>query len=90
MPFTTTKFPGLLVFEPQVHGDSRGYFFESYNEHTFKEQGLEFRWVQDNQSSSGYEVIRGLHFQTPPNAQTVVKIKSNYWSLGDLRMGSQC
>jgi dTDP-4-dehydrorhamnose 3,5-epimerase len=70
MPFTTTKFPGLLVFEPQVHGDSRGYFFESYNEHTFKEQGLEFRWVQDNQSSSGYGVIRGLHFQTPPNAQT--------------------
>lgn len=70
MPFTTTQFPGLLIFEPQVHGDSRGYFFESYNEHTFQEQGLNFRWVQDNQSSSSYGVIRGLHFQTPPHAQT--------------------
>lgn len=70
MPFTTTQFPGLLIFEPQVHGDSRGYFFESYNENTFKEQGLAFSWVQDNQSSSNYGVIRGLHFQIPPNAQT--------------------
>jgi dTDP-4-dehydrorhamnose 3,5-epimerase len=70
MPFTTTQIPGLLIFEPQVHGDSRGYFFESYNENTFQAQGLNFRWVQDNQSSSCYGVIRGLHFQTPPNAQT--------------------
>ncbi|MBM3412173.1 MAG: dTDP-4-dehydrorhamnose 3,5-epimerase [Bacteroidetes bacterium] len=70
MSFTTTQFPGLLIYEPLVHTDSRGYFFESYSQHTFREQGLEFDWVQDNQSSSSYGVIRGLHFQTPPHAQT--------------------
>lgn len=70
MSFTTTQLPGLLIFEPQVHRDGRGYFFESYNQNTFKEQGFDFHWVQDNQSSSSYGVIRGLHFQTPPHAQT--------------------
>jgi len=70
MPFHTTDFPGLLVFEPRVFEDSRGYFFESYNENIFKEEGIEIRWVQDNQSSSTYGVIRGLHYQLPPFAQT--------------------
>ena len=70
MPFTTTSLPGLLVFEPQVHSDARGYFFESYNESLFRESGIDIRWVQDNQSSSQYGVIRGLHFQAPPHAQT--------------------
>jgi dTDP-4-dehydrorhamnose 3,5-epimerase len=69
MPFTTTDIPGLLVFEPKVFEDSRGYFFESYNENVFKEGGIEIRWVQDNQSSSYYGVIRGLHYQLPPFAQ---------------------
>jgi dTDP-4-dehydrorhamnose 3,5-epimerase len=50
--------------------DSRGYFFESYNAGIFKEQGITVRFVQDNQSSSNYGVIRGLHFQLPPHAQT--------------------
>jgi dTDP-4-dehydrorhamnose 3,5-epimerase len=70
MPFLTTEFPDLLIFEPVVHGDNRGYFFESYNEETFLQAGVSFRWVQDNQSSSLYGVVRGLHFQLPPNAQT--------------------
>jgi dTDP-4-dehydrorhamnose 3,5-epimerase len=70
MPFTLTDFPGLLVFEPKVFEDSRGYFFESYNENIFREQGVDIRWVQDNQSSSTYGVIRGLHYQLPPYAQT--------------------
>ena len=70
MPFIETNFSGLLVFEPRVFDDPRGYFFESYNENVFREQGLNFRWVQDNQSSSTYGVIRGLHFQVPPFAQT--------------------
>jgi dTDP-4-dehydrorhamnose 3,5-epimerase len=69
MPFHRTDIPGLLVFEPQVFEDSRGYFFESYNEKIFKEQGMDLRFVQDNQSSSSYGVIRGLHYQLPPHAQ---------------------
>lgn len=70
MPFQLTEFPGLAVFEPRVFEDSRGYFFESYNEKIFQEAGYDIRWVQDNQSSSGYGVIRGLHYQLPPFAQT--------------------
>ena len=70
MPFHKTDIPGLLVFEPNVFEDSRGYFFESYNEKTFREASIDFRWVQDNQSSSGYGVIRGLHYQLPPFAQS--------------------
>lgn len=70
MPFITTDFPDLFVYEPTVFGDNRGYFFESYNHKVFLAQGLEFKWVQDNQSSSSYGVIRGLHFQLPPYAQT--------------------
>ena len=70
MPFHKTDIPGLLVFEPNVFEDSRGYFFESYNEKVFREAGIDFRWVQDNQSSSGYGVIRGLHYQLPPFAQS--------------------
>ncbi len=69
MPFTATELPGLLLFEPAVFEDSRGYFFESYNEKVFKEQGIDARWVQDNQSSSTYGVVRGLHYQLPPYAQ---------------------
>ncbi len=70
MPFHKTDIPGLLVFEPSVFEDSRGYFFESYNEKIFREAGIDFRWVQDNQSSSVYGVIRGLHYQLPPFAQS--------------------
>ena len=70
MPFITTDIPGLLIFEPKVFADSRGYFFESYNERIFEQEGIDFRFVQDNQSSSSYGVIRGLHYQLNPHAQT--------------------
>jgi dTDP-4-dehydrorhamnose 3,5-epimerase len=70
MPFIDTSFPGLFIFEPRVFEDSRGYFFESFNDRIFREQGIATQWVQDNQSSSSYGVIRGLHYQLPPNAQT--------------------
>ena len=63
MSFNHTEIPGLLIFEPKVFEDSRGYFFESYNEKLFKENGVDVRFVQDNQSSSAYGVIRGLHYQ---------------------------
>lgn len=70
MPFIETPFQGLFIFEPRVFEDSRGYFFESFNDRVFREQGIVTQWVQDNQSSSSYGVIRGLHYQLPPNAQT--------------------
>ena len=70
MPFTKTAFPGLLVFEPTVFEDSRGYFFESYNEKTCKEAGVDMQFVQDNQAKSTYGVIRGLHYQLAPFGQT--------------------
>ncbi|MET0391713.1 MAG: dTDP-4-dehydrorhamnose 3,5-epimerase [Chitinophagaceae bacterium] len=70
MPFTSAHIPGVLIFDPKVFGDSRGYFFESYNERLFQENGIMTRFVQDNQSSSSYGVIRGLHYQLAPHAQT--------------------
>ena len=70
MPFIATDIPGLLVFEPKVFADSRGYFFESYNANVFLNEGIDIRFVQDNQSSSSYGVIRGLHYQLNPHAQT--------------------
>jgi dTDP-4-dehydrorhamnose 3,5-epimerase len=69
MPFQTTELPGLLIFEPVIYNDNRGYFFESYNEKIFQQQGVDLRFVQDNQSCSSYGVIRGLHYQLNPNAQ---------------------
>ena len=70
MPFTEVPISGLLVFEPAVFADSRGFFFESYNEKTFAAQGITTRFVQDNQSKSEYGVVRGLHYQLNPFAQT--------------------
>ena len=70
MPFFKTEFAGLLIFEPAVYKDSRGYFFESYNEKTFLNENIDLRFVQDNQSSSSYGVVRGLHYQLSPHAQT--------------------
>ena len=63
MPFIKTDFPGLFVFEPVVYSDTRGYFFESYNERTCAEAGIKTNFIQDNQARSVYGVIRGLHYQ---------------------------
>jgi dTDP-4-dehydrorhamnose 3,5-epimerase len=70
MPFIETNFPGLIIFEPVILNDGRGYFYESYNQKVFSNQGIHIEFVQDNQSSSVYGVIRGLHFQAEPFAQT--------------------
>ena len=70
MPFLPTSIPGLLIFEPRIFKDDRGYFFESYNEQVFVNEGMNIRFVQDNQARSTYGVIRGLHFQHPPFTQT--------------------
>ncbi len=70
MPFIKTEFPDLLIFEPAVYGDDRGYFFESYNQSVFEKEGVDIKFVQDNQARSVYGVVRGLHFQKDPYAQT--------------------
>lgn len=64
-----TPIEGLLVVEPQVFGDARGYFCETYNEARYQAAGITARFVQDNQSFSRYGVVRGLHFQKPPFTQ---------------------
>jgi dTDP-4-dehydrorhamnose 3,5-epimerase len=65
-----TGLGGLVIIEPKIFGDERGYFFESYNASRFNEIGIKTNFVQDNESKSGYGVIRGLHFQLNPHAQT--------------------
>lgn len=70
MPFTKTHIPDLLIFEPRVFDDPRGYFFESYNANTFLAEAVDIKFVQDNQAKSSYGVIRGLHYQLAPYAQT--------------------
>ena len=91
MPFSPTPIPGLQLFEPRVFGDQRGYFFESYNEQTFKEAGIDARFVQDNEASSTHGVLRGLHRQTGPDAQAklVRVIEGEVFDVAvDLREGS--
>ena len=70
MSFIKTGFPGLLIFEPGVFEDNRGCFFESYNEKVFFAEGIAIKFVQDNQAQSYGGVIRGLHYQLNPYAQT--------------------
>jgi dTDP-4-dehydrorhamnose 3,5-epimerase len=69
MKVTETGFTGLLVIEPIVHADSRGYFMESFNQDTLRKGGIKFTPVQDNESSSVRGVIRGLHYQLRPFEQ---------------------
>lgn len=91
MPFSETGFPGLVIFEPAVFEDIRGYFYESYNKEVFAKQGINTNFVQDNQSSSEYGVIRGLHFQVPPFAQSkLIRVLSGkILDVGlDIRKGS--
>ena len=65
-----SKIEGLLIIEPKVYSDSRGYFFESFNEKRLQEIGINTKFIQDNQSGSSYGVIRGLHYQLSPYAQS--------------------
>jgi len=70
MEVRKTEIEDLLLILPVVHEDHRGYFYETYNEQLFSKAGIRQRFVQDNQSRSGYGVIRGLHMQKAPHAQT--------------------
>ena len=81
---------GLCVITPAVHGDARGYFMETYNRNDMKEAGLEFDFVQDNQSSSSKGVLRGLHYQIEhPQAKLVRVIRGSVYDVVvDLRKDS--
>lgn len=70
MPFSKTEFPGLSIFEPLAFEDERGFFYESYNEQLFQRNEIGSVFVQDNQSFSRAGVIRGLHYQLEPHAQS--------------------
>ncbi|MCK4751632.1 MAG: dTDP-4-dehydrorhamnose 3,5-epimerase [Bacteroidales bacterium] len=70
MQLRETGIEGLLVLEPRVFQDPRGYFFESYHRDLLKDHGIDLDFIQDNQSRSTQGVIRGLHFQIEPHAQT--------------------
>ncbi|MES2593377.1 MAG: dTDP-4-dehydrorhamnose 3,5-epimerase [Bacteroidota bacterium] len=69
MQVTTTPLSGLLIIQPKVFADDRGYFYESYNKPLFKQHGIDAEFVQDNQSLSQTGVLRGMHFQNEPYAQ---------------------
>lgn len=90
MNFVKTEIDGVYVIEPKVFGDNRGYFMETYNEREFKENGLNYDFVQDNQSKSKRGVLRGLHFQkTFPQAKLVRVIDGEVFDVAvDLRANS--
>ncbi len=69
MKVEKTFIEGLLIIQPTIFGDHRGYFFESFRKDALKEAGVEWEFVQDNQSMSKKNILRGLHFQAPPVAQ---------------------
>lgn len=70
MNIIPTNIPDVLIFEPKVFGDARGYFFESFRQDVFEKAVGKIHFVQDNQSRSSYGVLRGLHFQRPPFTQS--------------------
>ncbi len=69
MKFTRLEIPDVILIEPDVLEDSRGFFFEAYHEREFREQGIDVRFVQDNHSRSSRGVLRGLHWQEAPHEQ---------------------
>lgn len=89
--FNKTEIEGVYVIEPKVFGDNRGYFIETYNEQEFKNNGLDYNFVQDNQSKSKKGVLRGLHFQkTHPQAKLVRVLEGEVFDVAvDLRKGSK-
>ena len=90
MKLTLTPIKDLVVIEPKVFGDERGYFYEAYNKNTFHELGLDYDFVQDNQSFSRKGVLRGLHFQKNyPQAKLVRVIEGEVFDVAvDLRKDS--
>lgn len=91
MEIIKTAIEGVLIIEPKVFKDNRGYFFESYSQREFEEKVRKINFVQDNESMSSYGVMRGLHFQYPPFAQSklVRCVKGKVLDVAvDIRSGS--
>ncbi|MBN1599698.1 MAG: dTDP-4-dehydrorhamnose 3,5-epimerase [Bacteroidales bacterium] len=91
MKITKTPIKDLYVLEPRIFEDPRGYFFESYNKAKLAKSGINYNFIQDNQSRSVYGVIRGLHYQLEPKAQTklVRVIQGKIYDVAvDVRKGS--
>ena len=88
--FNETRIKGVYIIDVKTYGDNRGYFMETYKESDFKEAGLDYNFVQDNQSSSRKGVLRGLHFQkTHPQAKLVRVLKGEVFDVAvDLRKNS--
>ena len=88
--FNETKIKDVYIIDVKTYGDNRGYFMETYKESDFKEAGLDYNFVQDNQSSSRKGVLRGLHFQkTHPQAKLVRVLKGEVFDVAvDLRKDS--
>lgn len=88
--FEATEIEGVYIIEPQVFGDDRGYFMETYRQDQFDAAGLTYRFVQGNQSKSHRGVLRGLHFQTrKPQAKLVHVVSGEVYDVAvDLRKGS--
>jgi dTDP-4-dehydrorhamnose 3,5-epimerase len=92
MKFINAEIEGLVIVEPNIFKDERGYFFESYNKDVFFQAGIKSEFIQDNQSLSQKGVLRGLHFQKPPHAQAklVSVIKGSVLDVAvDLRKNSK-
>lgn len=91
MKFIKTEIDGLYVLEPKVFGDNRGYFMETYNLNDFKNEGLNYTFIQDNESKSKRGVLRGLHFQkTFPQAKLVRVLSGEVFDVAvDLRENSK-
>lgn len=90
MKFIETKLPGVVIIEPQIFGDDRGFFMESWNAAKFRDGGLDLNFVQDNHSRSARGVLRGLHFQDPnPQGKLVRVCAGRVWDVAvDLRRSS--
>jgi len=91
MKITETSLPGLLVIDPRVFEDARGYFFETYQEERYKETGINANFIQDNESKSVRAVVRGLHYQLAPwsQAKLVRVVQGRVFDVAvDLRKGS--
>ncbi|HWS73381.1 MAG TPA: dTDP-4-dehydrorhamnose 3,5-epimerase [Thermoanaerobaculia bacterium] len=90
MKITETSLPGVLLLEPKVFGDDRGFFMETYNEATFAAAGITLPFVQDNHSSSRRGVLRGLHYQEPrPQGKLVRCTRGSLFDVAvDIRVGS--
>jgi dTDP-4-dehydrorhamnose 3,5-epimerase len=92
MKFTKTKLDGLVIVEPTVFGDHRGWFMETYNESVFLKEGINIKFIQDNHSfSAAFGTLRGLHYQLNPKAQTklVRCTKGSIYDVAvDIRKGS--